>query len=104
SGRDKPRSREGVALSQLDGRAHSSIMGQPACPDRRRSVRSGRRAHFFCWRTQRTETQNENMAAPPSRIAEIAPELEAVAQGAGCELVHAELKGGVLRVFVDKPE
>ena len=44
------------------------------------------------------------MAATPSRIAEITPELEAVAQGAGCELVHAELKGGVLRLFVDKPE
>ncbi len=40
----------------------------------------------------------------PSRIAEITPELEAVAQAAGCELVHAELKGGVLRLFVDKPE
>jgi ribosome maturation factor RimP len=44
------------------------------------------------------------MAVTPSRIAEITPELEAVAQGAGCELVHAELKGGVLRLFVDKPE
>ena len=40
----------------------------------------------------------------PSRIAEITPELEQVAQAAGCELVHAELKGGVLRLFVDKPE
>ncbi len=44
------------------------------------------------------------MAAIPSRIAEITPELESVAQGAGCELVHAELKGGVLRLFVDKPD
>jgi len=44
------------------------------------------------------------MAVTPSRIAEITPELEAVAQAAGCELVHAELKGGVLRLFVDKPE
>lgn len=44
------------------------------------------------------------MAVTPSRFAEITPELEAVAQGAGCELVHAELKGGVLRLFVDKPE
>jgi ribosome maturation factor RimP len=40
----------------------------------------------------------------PSRIAEITPEIEQVAQGAGCELVHAELKGGVLRLFVDRPE
>src|SRR5436305_12899905 len=44
------------------------------------------------------------MAATPSRIAEITPEIEAVAQAAGCELVHAELKGGVLRLFVEKPE
>jgi ribosome maturation factor RimP len=44
------------------------------------------------------------MAVTPSRIAEITPELEQVAQAAGCELVHAELKGGVLRLFVDKPE
>jgi ribosome maturation factor RimP len=44
------------------------------------------------------------MAATPSRFAEITPELESVAQAAGCELVHAELKGGILRLFVDKPE
>ena len=40
----------------------------------------------------------------PSRIAEITPQIEQVAQGAGCELVHAEIKGGVLRLFVDRPE
>ena len=44
------------------------------------------------------------MAATPSRIAEIAPEIEQIAQGVGCELVHAELKGGVLRIFVDRPD
>jgi ribosome maturation factor RimP len=44
------------------------------------------------------------MAVTPSRIADITPEIEQVAQAAGCELVHAELKGGVLRIFVDKPE
>jgi ribosome maturation factor RimP len=44
------------------------------------------------------------MAVTPSRIAEITPEIEQVAQAAGCELVHAELKGGVLRLFVDRPE
>jgi ribosome maturation factor RimP len=44
------------------------------------------------------------MADTPSRIAEITPEIEQVAQAAGCELVHAELKGGVLRLFVDRPE
>lgn len=40
----------------------------------------------------------------PTRIAELTPELEQIAAASGCELVHAELKGGVLRVFVDKPE
>jgi ribosome maturation factor RimP len=39
-----------------------------------------------------------------SRIEELAPEIESIAAAAGCELVHAELKGGVLRVFIDKPE
>lgn len=43
-------------------------------------------------------------AATTSRIAELTPEIEQVAQAAGCELVHAELKGGVLRLFIDKPE
>jgi ribosome maturation factor RimP len=40
----------------------------------------------------------------PSRIEQITPEIEQVAQAVGCELVHAELKGGVLRLFVDRPE
>lgn len=44
------------------------------------------------------------MSATPSRIAELTPEIEQVAEAAGCELVHAELKGGVLRIFIDKPE
>jgi ribosome maturation factor RimP len=38
------------------------------------------------------------------RIAEIQPELEQIAEAAGCELVHVEIKGGVLRLFIDKPE
>jgi len=44
------------------------------------------------------------MSATPSRIAELTPEIEQVAEAAGCELVHAELKGGVLRIFIDRPE
>jgi len=44
------------------------------------------------------------MPATPSRIDELAPEIEQIAGAAGCELVHAELKGGLLRVFIDKPE
>jgi ribosome maturation factor RimP len=43
-------------------------------------------------------------AATSSRIAELTPEIEQIAAAAGCELVHAELKGGVLRIFVDRPE
>lgn len=31
-------------------------------------------------------------------------ELAAVAEGTGCELVHAEFKGGVLRLFIDRTE
>lgn len=44
------------------------------------------------------------MSATPGRLAEILPELEAVATAAGCELLHAELKGGVMRLILDKPE
>jgi ribosome maturation factor RimP len=44
------------------------------------------------------------MPQTPSRITELTPEIEQVAEAAGCELVHAELKGGVLRIFIDKPE
>lgn len=44
------------------------------------------------------------MSATPGRLAEIIPELEAVAAASGCELLHAELKGGVMRLILDKPE
>jgi len=44
------------------------------------------------------------MSATPSRITELTPEIEQVATAAGLELVHAELKGGVLRIFLDRPE
>lgn len=38
------------------------------------------------------------------RVAELRPELEQIAEAAGCELVHVEIKGGVLRLILDKPE
>jgi ribosome maturation factor RimP len=38
------------------------------------------------------------------RLAEIRPEIESIAEASGCELWHAELKGGTLRLFLDKPE
>lgn len=44
------------------------------------------------------------MPATPGRLAEIIPELEAVAAASGCELLHAELKGGIMRLILDKPE
>jgi ribosome maturation factor RimP len=44
------------------------------------------------------------MTQVTSRIAELRPELEQIAAAAGCELVHVELKGGVLRLILDKPD
>jgi ribosome maturation factor RimP len=44
------------------------------------------------------------MSAAPSRFAEIIPELESVAAASGCELLAAELKGGTMRLILDKPE
>ena len=44
------------------------------------------------------------MTQTTSRIAELQPELESIAAANGCELVHVELKGGVLRLILDKPE
>jgi ribosome maturation factor RimP len=35
---------------------------------------------------------------------ELIAELEDIAEATGCELVHAEFKGGVLRLFIDRPE
>jgi len=44
------------------------------------------------------------MTSTTSRIAELTPEFEQIAAAAGCELEHAELKGGVLRLILDRPE
>jgi ribosome maturation factor RimP len=44
------------------------------------------------------------MTQTTSRIAELQPELEQIAAANGCELVHVELKGGVLRLILDKPD
>jgi ribosome maturation factor RimP len=44
------------------------------------------------------------MTPTTSKIAELRPELEQIAAANGCELVHVELKGGVLRLVLDKPE
>src|SRR5689334_21983574 len=44
------------------------------------------------------------MTATPSRLAEILPQFESVASSAGCDLLHAEIKGGVMRLILDRPE
>ena len=44
------------------------------------------------------------MTPTTSRIAELRPELEQIAAANGCELVHVEIKGGVLRLILDRPE
>ena len=44
------------------------------------------------------------MTQTTSRIAGLQPELEQIAAANGCELVHVELKGGILRLILDKPE
>lgn len=49
-------------------------------------------------------TTTRTMTQTTSRIAELQPELEQIAAANGCELVHVELKGGVLRLILDKPE
>jgi ribosome maturation factor RimP len=44
------------------------------------------------------------MTPTTSRIAELRPELEQIAAANGCELVHVEIKGGVLRLILDRPD
>ncbi len=43
-------------------------------------------------------------AAGTGRLGELLPEIERIAEHSGCELWHAELKGGTLRVLIDKAE
>lgn len=38
------------------------------------------------------------------RLGEIRPEIERIAEFAGCEVWHVELKGGTLRLFLEKPD
>ena len=42
--------------------------------------------------------------ATGGRLAELRPEIERIADSAGCDLWHVELKGGTLRLFLDRPE
>lgn len=43
-------------------------------------------------------------APPPVLDEELVAELAGVAEGVGCELIHAELAGRTLRLFIDRPE
>ncbi len=53
-------------------------------------------AFFFGWR---------NRGEMATKIEpELTTELESLAAASGCELVHCEFKGGVLRLFIDRPE
>jgi len=55
-----------------------------------------------------TRTGERATATTPPGTAAISPELEhelqGVIEGSGCELVHAEFRGGTLRIFIDRPD
>jgi ribosome maturation factor RimP len=61
--------------------------------------------------TNKTTSTSSRMSDTPSRkpaAPRIGPELwnelESIADAGGCELVHAELRGGTLRLTIDRPE
>lgn len=54
--------------------------------------------------TTTAKTVGRATGSTAGRLAEIRPEIESIADSTGCELWHAELKGGTLRLFLDKPE
>lgn len=57
-----------------------------------------------------SETRRGVAAVPGSGVRravvddDLERELAAVAESTGCELVHAEFRGGTLRLFIDRPE
>jgi ribosome maturation factor RimP len=57
---------------------------------------------------QRSGRRSASAAAitrgPGTISPELEHELEAIADANGCELYHAEFKGNVLRLFIDRPE
>lgn len=57
--------------------------------------------------SERSRGQGATATTPPGTVTispELEHELQGVVEGSGCELVHAEFKGGVLRIFIDRPE
>jgi len=57
-------------------------------------------------RKGRSATTDSPSGQGPVRLLEpeLIREIEDIAASSGCELVHAEFKGGVLRLFIDRPE
>lgn len=62
----------------------------------------GRCKDLMRTRKSMPETPETAAGALTSLTPEIAAELAAIATGAGCELLHAEWKGGVLRLVLDR--
>jgi ribosome maturation factor RimP len=55
-------------------------------------------------RTTTAKTTSRAAGQTAGRLAEIRPEIERIAEFAGCEVWHVELKGGTLRLFLEKPD
>jgi len=52
-----------------------------------------------------SSSKGDRKPAAKDRVdADLQAELEAIADGAGLELVHAEHRGGFLRIFIDRPD
>jgi ribosome maturation factor RimP len=60
-------------------------------------------AHFFCLGPRQPE-ESATTTTGPALESELLAELEQIAAAAGCQLEHAEWKGGVLRLVLDRPE
>ncbi len=60
-------------------------------------------AHFFCL-GRAAARQSTTKTSGPTLQGELLAELEQIAAAAGCQLEHAEWKGGVLRLVLDRPE
>lgn len=55
--------------------------------------------------TKRGSLADAAARSGPARLSpEVEHELEAIADSNGCELVHAEFKGGSLKLFIDRPD
>jgi ribosome maturation factor RimP len=52
-----------------------------------------------------SSNRSDRKPAAKDRVdADLQAEFEAIASGAGLELVHAEFRGGSLRIFIDRPD